>query len=846
MKPRLLFWAALAACALAPAAARPDPRAPGRVTLPLAQWAALAQRANPTTPRAAPPPVEIVHGERSISGVFRKGLLRATLVARFSVISRKGHVRVPVIDGAAVPQQALLNGKTATLVKQRGIYTVGVDQPGDYTVQIRLLVGQEQDRFARRLRLWLPSGGSTRLSVLVPERPIEARLGRGALTEQLPRGTGTLLRGYLDASGLLDLSWSRRLTHSGTASFRMEARVNTLYTVHEALVRGESVFELKVLDGQTDRIDLRLPASVEVLGVSGNAVLQWQTQPGSPGRLIVLLRHLVRGRQLVRVQFQLPVHKVSAINLPLILPPPEVPLSGTMGVQAPSGLNVRVVRQELVTPLTLRDLPAQLTALTRSPLLLGFAFTRPPGVTLALTRNKQVTLTSTLIDDLQAATVITAQGVQQTKLKLHMRNNTRQYLTVRLPPGSRLTGALLDGHPVQPARGPGRDLLFPLRQSRRIDPDKGRTHRVRPGETLGDISHFYYSDPSKWPLILNRNRELLGNENGLQAGQQLRIPSAGPVRVEESSFVLELSYRRAGAAPGMAGRLAVRLPRLDVDAMKVAWHLYLPTGISPIHFAGNLTQYTAIRYGPFRRAVDFARQVLSGHRAWAGDLSGAQYKSILSRRRNIYRDQEQRRGLGQVAPGGFPLVGQRFRFKRVLARAEQPRVTVAYTTSSLAAAARWGALLLALGLTTLLLRAERRRWWLWLVCGVSAAGLLVAAHFFLGVHRRLVWGVALALALGGLRLLRDGQAAERLRRLAWSPWRVGRMVTGRSLATLSGLTLLTYILLSYPMALSLVAAAALLWWTRRATRAPDEPEPEPEQAAVTTAGDPTTEVTHAE
>ncbi len=802
----LLLGSVLLSC---PALAQPK-KSDSSVTLPLSKYNALQRRLEPAA--QPPPPVPITCRERTVQGVFRKGLLAATMTARLAVLDRSGHVWVPVLDGAAFPQRALLDGKPTTLVKRQGMYAVGVQRPGVYQVKLRFLVGREQDRFARRLVMRLPGGCPTRLSIVVPEKGIEAWLRQGALTSQTPQRGGTLLRGNLDASGRVDLSWTRKLTHRASA-VRMEARQNTLFTVNEALISAVSLFDLRVMGGETDRVDLLLPPGVEVTSVSGDAVLQWQTRAGGAGRLAVLLRYLVKGRTRIKVRYSFPAHRGQPVKLAMIGPVGRVPVVGAVGVQAPTGLNVKVTRSEDVRALALRDLPAELTELTRSPLLVGFSHSLPPRITLAVTRNRQVALTTTLIDEIQAATVITEEGAERTKLKLHIRNNTRQYLGLRLPPGARLRSALIDGQPVHPARAGDGSLLLSLRQSERIDPVAGRTHRVTPGQTLGDIAHFYYSDPSRWTLLLARNKDVLKNEQGLRPGQVLKIPSAGPVKVEESSFVLELSYRRSHGALGVMGKVATRLPGLDVDAMKVVWHLYLPASVTPLSFDANLTQYTAIRYGPFRRAYRYLQEVFSGRKAWAGSLQP--YQSILSRRRSIFLDQE-RKGMVEVAPSSFPLVGDRYRFRRILLSRDRPAVAAVYVATAAVPAARWGAMLLALAMTLLLLHG-RRRYWKWAAAAAVFAGLLLMAHYVIGVHRRMVWGVVLALILSLFGFHRQ-RALAWFKDLLWSPWRATRLVSGKNLLLCAGVCLLLTLVLRYPMMLSLVALGLLVpWWRRRRT-----------------------------
>jgi LysM repeat protein len=51
-----------------------------------------------------------------------------------------------------------------------------------------------------------------------------------------------------------------------------------------------------------------------------------------------------------------------------------------------------------------------------------------------------------------------------------------------------------------------------------------RRHVVAPGDTLYKIAQRYYGNGSKWPEILEANRDVLKNENAVSPGMELRIP----------------------------------------------------------------------------------------------------------------------------------------------------------------------------------------------------------------------------------------------------------------------------------------------------------------------------------
>ncbi|HSA23060.1 MAG TPA: LysM peptidoglycan-binding domain-containing protein, partial [Myxococcota bacterium] len=753
--------------------------------------------------------------ERAVEGTFRKGLFRGTLSARFEVLEDRGHVRVPVLDSGASLGEVLLNGQRTSLLREGTLYTLGVEAPGTYAVRVEFFYGKEQDRFERRIRFRLPDAGPTQVKALVPEQDIEPTLAHGALVVRRQGPEGTRLEGYLDPTGQLDLAWTRRLTHREEQDVRLEADLHALVTLQEALVTGLAVFDFQVQEGETARIELRLPADMEVLGVDGDAVLQWQTDPTDGGRLTVLLRYLVQEQVRLAVRFQFPATAGKPVELRLPMPTGETPVRGAVGVLGPAGLNVQVAEVQGAEQLEQRDLPPELTELTASPLLFGFRFTAAPTIRLAVKRHDEVQLTSTLIDELQASSVLIEDGTEITKLKLRIRNNTRQYLTLRLPPGAVLTHSLVDGRPIRPATtaadgGPA--LLLPLRQSERVGATGQRDHTVREGETLSDLANFYYSDPSQYRNILEANPDQLGDASDLMAGQQLRIPAAQGVTVEESSFVVELAYKRAGGeALGWFGRRELVLPTMDVDTMKATWHLYLPESIDPLGFDANLTQYSAIRYDPFRRLRDYLLQVLWVHDAWAG----GKYRSILVQRKEIYKSDYARRTSGEVVLATFPLVGERYRFRRSLLGQEQPRILVTYAVRGLAGPVRWGVFGLAFAVGLFLFWRPRRAA-AWLAAGGGLLLALLVAHFVLGVHRRVLWGVDLALLVALLHL-RWRPWWEGLKGLAREPWRALELCTLRNLAFLVGLSALLWLALWFPLMLSsLTAVAAFLWWRRKA------------------------------
>lgn len=789
----------------------------GKVEIPLERWeqmkTLLENDAQPPNPEIAFCPIE-----RSIIGSFDKGLFSGTLTARFEVLDNGGHLRIPVLDSGASVDKVSMNGKRTSLLREGNMYTLGVDSPGIYTVKVRFFWGREQVDFARRISFRIPEAGVSLLKIRIPEVDIEPKLNRGALMEIKPSGAGTTLTGALDAGGLVDLSWRRKLTHKSSKKVQLQAKLNTVFTLGVDMVTGLSVFDLTVINGETDRVDLRLPEGIEVVSVDGDAVLQWYTDSSDGGKLTVLLRYLAEDKIRLAVHFQFPSQEAKPILLAMPLPGHGVSMEGALGVQGPAGLNLKVAGVKNAEQLNPRDLPAELTRLTQNPLQHGFSFTSEPGIKAIATRHAQVQVTSTLIDELQASTVIIEDGTEITKMKLRVRNHTAQYLSLLLPKYAELTHCLIDGVPIRPASGGDtNELLLPLRQSERIGSGVQRSHIVRQGETLSDIANFYYSDPNQWERVLDANPNL-ADEFELSSGQQLLIPAKRGVKVEESSFVIELAYKHPHKKLGSLGLVGSRefsLPKIKgafpekrkVEVVRAVWHMYLPQALDALSFDANLTQYSYIRYDPFTRLREFLTKAFFA-RAWAG----GKYRSILFQRKEIYMADNASKTGGEEILANFPLVGRQYRFKRTLLGTETPRISVTYAAAWIASPIRWLSFFLAFAITFVLLR-RKRSWLAWLLAAFFMALMLVVAHYFLGTHRRLLWGMDLAL-LAIVAKTNWGRFFKTVRDILWSPWEIHRLLNWTNLAFLTGLLFILWFVILLPLLLSsTVLVVCIAWFT---------------------------------
>lgn len=776
--PGMRLWIGVA-LALWPATAVAMPPT-NRVSVDLATYEALqAELRHLRKPPNAPRTFAFVG--RTVEASFEQGVIRGRLVAEVEVLS-DDPVDIPLLARSASLESVRINGQPSVALRDRplpvqssagqttdGYFTVRAPAPGRHAVEVRFALGRQRARFARNAVFILPPAPVTTLALTLPEPDVTVQIDGGTIRSQRSGGGGTTVHAHLGARGPFTVRWRPRV-HAGTELAReLETEVLARLRLADGLVDLNSTLTYRVVSGETDRVRFRVPAGLEVIRVGGPAVLQWYAEPldKDDKAITVLLRHLVDDQASVEVQARAP--RPDDHVTPRFITPLEAAFAGGFAaIEARSGYGLEVEQLDGAEEVSLRTIPEALRNASDRPFRYAFKLIRAaPQLRLKVHQNQELNLTQAVIDDIQVSSVQVEHGIEITKLSLHVRNNTRHYLHAVLPPKAELTHALIDGTPLTIAEGPDGSILIPLIQSERLGA-KPRQHRIRPGDTLTQLALRYFNDTEAWQDIVNANPDL-HSAYDLSVGAAIRIPrQARGLTFEESAFVIELAYKRRRPPLGRLGRRRIELPTFDVPIMSAVWHLYFPSAYDPLAVSSNLRPLTKIRYGLFNRIHQLLADANTSQRAYAG---GDGYSNILLSRKAIYRKEQKRRVTEALS--SFPLVGTRYRFKRVLLGNEPAFVELTYVDQRLlepipilafgvfvivAFIWAWG-----LGRQTVReLLASRQT----VTFAAACLLFLLVGHYVLGTYRAALYGMNVGL-LGalGFRLLPTAQI--RLPRLSW-------------------------------------------------------------------------------
>lgn len=712
------------------------------VRLPWPDLARLLARSRDARHEA--PPAPFVLGPARIEGEVagRHLVLR---VAAAVHLPGDDWAQVPLLRSPATLRRATLDGKPAA-----------VHLDGDRMVLVAR--GRGEHAFAAEIVVPPAVGGDKTDVPFATGMPAswklvlpgsDARIEPAVRQSTAPSGDRTVLEALTAPADVVHVAWSGARGEVTAARLTAESLTDVVF--QEGTANGRAQFVFEIAGGRRDRLAIALPAAIEVLSVETRDLASWSVEPaGAVRRLAVAYRRPQAGRVAVAFAFELP-RPVDAVDLPAVFAEDTAEQRGYVAAAAESPLSLAEESVAGGEAIDVKHLPPHWVRGSRVPYAIAYRHAGPGfAARVKVERHAAVALAQATIDAAYFTTVLTEEGREVVKATFLVKNNLRPYLAVSLPKGSELWAAFVSGDAVAPVLESDR-VLLPLVKSREAgEGDTLAIHTVTPGWSLSDVALHYYHDASKWRLIQAENAAVLGGDVLTQAGQTLKIPRlSGPDGADlQSAFPVEIVYSRPGDDPGRFGAVDLELPVPDLGVMKVVWTVWLPSRIDPLHFAGNVTQTSYIRYGLWRRLRHWwSSPIAAALPALFAAQARASSGEYLRKRFRIEQEEEHAevRSHPRVS---LPLVGRPYVFKKFLAEGETPRLSAVYLDRRAEAPLRWIVFVFGFALALAGARALGRREAASLGrLPVLAAGYVVFSlaigHFVLGTHARAVAGVAL-------------------------------------------------------------------------------------------------------
>jgi hypothetical protein len=525
--------------------ARPSSEPSRSVTLSLAEYNRLVDRAAQAAPAPALPPVAAVLSTAELRVRVDGTTARGGFTLAGDVL-RPGLNTVKLLSGATV-LSANAAGRPLPLVVDGRAHAAVLPGPGPFAVDLEwgapLTFRPGRAQFA----LPVPSAGTAHATIDVPGDQADVHVKPGWITRRSTANGRTIVEATLDPGATTEVWWSMRDSAPVAASreVRTVADVMTLFTLGESDLRMIALVDLTVVQGEPRTVEVALPSGYELTVVSGNAL---ETSEPRDGSVVLTLADPA----LRRHQFLLTLERAHAggsfdLESGLVAVQGVQRERGEVAIEGTGTLDLNVAERAGMQRVDVRELNASMRSLARAPLLAGFRYQRSPsnvpGLTLAVARYADAGVLAAAVDRAEATTLVTAEGRALTEVKLQVQNRAQPFLRVTLPGGASIVSVEVGGQTAKPVLG---------------------------------------TDGTRVPLLR---------------------PGFRPRGAYEVSFV----YLHAGTPFGRKGEFDLTLPRMDIPVGVVAWEVFVPANYSVRYLDGNaIPQYTVER--AVRREIERARK----------------------------------------------------------------------------------------------------------------------------------------------------------------------------------------------------------------------------------------------
>ena len=512
--------------AQAPAPGRGPQGPPGSVTLPVADYDRLLDRAAQPAAAIDIPPVPAIVGRADMRARVDGTSVRGTLQLDGEVFQR-GAVKVPLVGGTTLVE-ARTDGQPLPLLHEANSHAAILSGPAPFSVSIDWATSLQTAPGRAGFALPQPSAGTIGAIVDLPGDPADIRVEPGLVIGRTTANGRTSVELTLVAGRAAQLSWSVRETTQQTAvaDARVLADIRSLITIGEAELRMVSLIDLSVVQGEPRSLQVQLPAGYELAAVTGGSIDSYDVR----GTLVTLqLRDPASRRHQVLFSLE-QTHSPGSFKADTTFP-------SVLGVQREAGeaaiegigaVDVNASGDDQLRRMDVRETHASLRSLARQPLLAAFRYQRRQNearvMTLDVRRFADAPVLAAAAEHATATTLVTSEGRMLTEFLLRVRNRAQPFMKVNLPAGATLLSVEVAGETARPVVG---------------------------------------TDGTRIPL--------------LRAG--LRT---------EDAYTVSFVYLHAGRALAKRGDVQVMLPRLDVPVSILEWELFLPGQYSAKPIDGNV------------------------------------------------------------------------------------------------------------------------------------------------------------------------------------------------------------------------------------------------------------------
>jgi len=445
--------------------AQTAPTPDGWVVLPVDEYRALRERANPQPPQPASPPVdatltrvdyELRADSDSVSG-------RALLTID---VLRDGWTRVQIPAGLMV-RDARLDGQPVSLIGGPPPHVL-LSRQGRVVLTLDVVIPLTSVAGTEAIALPSSLAPISRASLVLPRSGVDLNVTGGFIADRAETTTESRWTAFGRPGQALTLSWKRKVDdRRAELPLRTRARITSMVALGEDISQVSANVRIEVLQGVAREMSLLLPAGLVVNQVNGGTVADWDANNGT---LRVRLLDPISSEVSFVVQGETRTPREGSIAIPLVRVPSAERETGGVAVDVVGAGEIGDRQTRGLDPADPIDL-GEIVAGRESPSMIAYRLrplagdeTRSLSVTVVRYTPQAVLIAN--VEEARYRALVSEDGRLLVEARYAVRNNQRSFLKVTLPQGSTLWSAKVSGRPIRPGVAEQNAVLLPLEKGR--------------------------------------------------------------------------------------------------------------------------------------------------------------------------------------------------------------------------------------------------------------------------------------------------------------------------------------------------------------------------------------------
>src|SRR5262245_55266918 len=451
----------LGAVPIAQTTAPPD----GWVVLPVDEYRALRDRANPTPPPTVAPPVDATLTRVDYDLRVDTDAVAGRAVLTIDVL-RDGWTRLQIPAGLMV-REASLDGQPVALVDGPPPQVL-LSRAGRSILTLDVVIPLATSGGAESMTLPASPSPISRVRLSLPKSGVDLSIAGGFVADRAESTTESRWTAFGVPNHALTMRWKRKVDdRRAEQPLRVRARVTEVAGLGEDVCQIAAAVRVEILQGLAREVSLAIPAGLAVHQVNGSTVADWETGGG-------VLRVKLLEPTATEVSFVISgdarTSRDGSIDVPLVRVPSAERETGGVAVDVAGAGEIRGRQARGFEPADPSEL-GDLVAGRESPSMIAFrhrplAGTDARALAVTVVRYTPQAVFIANIEEARYRALASEDGRLLVEARYAVRNNQRSFIKATLPPGSSIWSAQVGGRPIRPGVAEANAILLPLQKGR--------------------------------------------------------------------------------------------------------------------------------------------------------------------------------------------------------------------------------------------------------------------------------------------------------------------------------------------------------------------------------------------